>query len=62
MKLYAAAIVTVALGVVAPSAASGQTPAGYRAQLNGLCRGYTPNFRADHKAMQKATAEPMTMT
>ena len=48
-------IVTVALGVVAPSAASAQTPAGYRAQLNGLCRGYTPKFRADRKAMQKAT-------
>ena len=55
MKLYAAVIVTLALGVVAPSAASAQTPAGYRAQLNGLCRGYTPKFRADRKAMQKAT-------
>ena len=55
MKLYVAVIVTVALGVVAPSAASAQTPAGYRAQLNGLCRGYTPKFRADQKVMQKAT-------
>jgi hypothetical protein len=55
MKLYATVIVTVALGVVAPSAASAQTPAGYRAQLNGLCRGYTPKFRADQKAMHKAT-------
>ena len=55
MKPYAAVIVTVALGLVAPSAASAQTPAGYRAQLNGLCRSYTPKFRADHKAMQKAT-------
>ena len=55
MKLYAAAILTVALGVVAPSAASAQTPAGYRAQLNGLCRSYTPKFRADRKAMQTAT-------
>ena len=52
MKIYAAVIVTVALGVVAPSAASAQTPAGYRAQLNGLCRSYTPKFRADRKAMQ----------
>jgi hypothetical protein len=24
-------------------------------QLNGLCRGYTPKFRADQKEMQKAT-------
>lgn len=55
MKLYVAAIVTVALGVVAPSAASAQTPAGYRAQLNGLCRGYTPKFKADQRAMQNAT-------
>ena len=54
MKLYAAVIVTLALGVIAPSA-SAQTPAGYRAQLNGLCRSYTPKFRADRKAMQKAT-------
>ena len=54
MKLYVAVIVTVALGVVAPSA-SAQTPAGYRAQLNGLCRSYTPKFRADQKAMQNAT-------
>ena len=54
MKLYAAVIVTLALGVIAPSA-SAQTPAGYRAQLNGLCRGYTPKFRADRKALQKAT-------
>jgi hypothetical protein len=54
MKLYAAIIVTVAL-VVAPSAASAQTPAGYRAQLNGLCRGYTPKLRADQKAIQNAT-------
>ena len=55
MKLYAVVIITVALGVVAPSTASAQSPAGYRAQLNGLCRGYTPKFRADQKAMQKAT-------
>ena len=55
MKLYAAVIVTVTLGVVAPSAASAQTPAGYRAQLNGLCRGYTPKLRADEKAIQRAT-------
>ncbi len=54
MKLYAAVIVTLALGVIAPSA-SAQTPAGYRAQLNGLCRGYTPKFRADWKALEKAT-------
>ncbi|OAI55989.1 hypothetical protein AYO48_02085 [Gaiella sp. SCGC AG-212-M14] len=55
MKLYAAVIVTVALGVVGPSGASAQTPAGYRAQLNGLCRGYTPKFRADRKAIETAT-------
>ena len=55
MKLYAAVILTVALGVAAPSAASAQTPAGYRAQLNGLCHGYTPKLRADQNAMQKAT-------
>jgi len=55
MKLYAAVMVTVALGVVAPSAASAQSPAGYRAQLNGLCRAYTPKFRADQKALQRAT-------
>jgi hypothetical protein len=54
MKLYVAAILVAALGIVAPSAASAQTPAGYRAQLNGLCRGYTPKFRADQKAMQTA--------
>ncbi len=55
MKLYATVIVTVALGVVAPSAASAQTPSGYRAQLNGLCRSYTPKFRTDRKAMQTAS-------
>jgi hypothetical protein len=54
MKLYVAVIVTVALGVVAPSAASAQTPVAYRAQLNHLCRGYTPKLRADQKAMQTA--------
>jgi hypothetical protein len=54
MKLFVAIILTAALGVVAPSAASAQTPAGYRAQLNRLCRGYTPKLRADEKAMQKA--------
>jgi len=55
MKVYAAVVLTVALGIVAPSAASAQTPAGYRAQLNGLCRSYTPKFRADQKAIQRAT-------
>jgi hypothetical protein len=55
MKLFVVVILTAALGVVAPSAASAQTPAGYRAQLNRLCRGYTPKLRADQKAMQKAT-------
>jgi len=56
MKLYVAAILVAALAIVAPSAASAQTPASYRAQLNGLCRGYTPKFRADQKAMQTALA------
>ena len=54
MKLYVAAILVAALAVVAPSAASAQTPASYRTQLNRLCRGYTPKFRADQKAMQTA--------
>ena len=54
MKLYVAIILTVALGVVAPSAASAQTPTSYRAQLNRLCRGYTPKFKADANAMQTA--------
>jgi hypothetical protein len=55
MKLFVVVILTAALGVVAPSAASAQTPAGYRAQLNRLCRSYTPKLRADQKAMQEAT-------
>jgi len=54
MKLYIAIFLTAAVAVVAPSAASAQTPASYRAQLNRLCRGYTPKFRADGRAMQKA--------
>jgi hypothetical protein len=54
MKLYVAAILVAALAIVAPSAASAQTPASYRTQLNRLCRGYTPKFRADQKAMQTA--------
>jgi hypothetical protein len=54
MKLFVVLILTAALGVVAPSPASAQTPAGYRAELNRLCRGYTPKLRADQRAMQKA--------
>ena len=54
MKLYVAAILAAALAIVAPSAATAQTPASYRTQLNRLCRGYTPKFRADQKAMQTA--------
>jgi hypothetical protein len=55
VRFRLAVLVAAALGVVAPSPASAQTPAGYRAELNRLCRGYTPKLRADQKAMQKAT-------
>src|SRR5262245_50867232 len=50
-------MVTVALNGVAAEAASTATPAAYRAQLNRICRGYTPRFHAvdrDLKAAVKA--------
>ena len=54
MNRYIAVIVAVALGVLAPSAAAAQSPASYRAQLNRVCRSYTPKLRRDSEKMRQA--------
>ena len=54
MNRYLAVVVAIALGVVAPSAAAAQSPTSYRAQLNRICRSYTPKLKADQQTMQAA--------
>jgi hypothetical protein len=54
MNRYLAVIVALALGAVAPSAAAAQSPSGYRAQLNRVCRSYTPKLKRDSAKMRKA--------
>jgi hypothetical protein len=54
MNRYVAVIVAIALGIVAPSAAAAQSPTSYRAQLNRVCRSYTPKLKRDSEKMRKA--------
>ena len=54
MNRYLAVVVAIALGVVAPSAAAAQSPTSYRAQLNRVCRSYTPKLKRDSQKMRQA--------
>jgi hypothetical protein len=56
MKLCLAVIVSVALAVVAPSAASAQSPSAYRTQLNRHCRTFTPKFKRIEADLKKAVS------
>ena len=56
MKLCLAVSVIAALGVVAPSAASAQSPSAYRAQLNRHCRTFTPKFKRIEADIRKAVS------
>jgi hypothetical protein len=53
MRRALALLVLVGL-VSAAQTAAAATPAGYRAQLNGICRSYTPKLKADQQTMQAA--------
>jgi hypothetical protein len=48
------AVLVLAAVVLASQAAAAATPASYRAQLNRLCRSYTPKMKADQQTMQAA--------
>lgn len=54
MRFRLAVLVSAALGVVAPSPALAESPAGYRAQLNRHCRTFTPKFKRIEKDLAKA--------
>lgn len=54
MRLALAGALAAAL--LATAAASASTPAAYRAQLNGICRSYTPRFKLFESALTKAEA------
>jgi hypothetical protein len=54
MRFHLAVLGTAALGVVASSAAFAQSPASYRAQLNGHCRTFTPKFKRVERDIEKA--------
>jgi hypothetical protein len=45
------------IALLAVGAASAATPAAYRAQLNGICRGYTPTVKKLETAMNQAAAK-----
>jgi hypothetical protein len=46
----------LAVALLATAAASASTPAAYRAELNGICRSYTPTFKAFESQLKKAEA------
>jgi len=48
------AVLVLAAVVLGSQAAAAATPASYRAQLNRLCRSYTPKMKADQQTMQAA--------
>lgn len=54
MKRSAIALVVAVLVLGSQAAAAAPTPASYRAQLNRLCRSYTPKMKADQQTMQAA--------
>lgn len=54
MRRFLALLVVGLLAVGAQSAAAAQSPSAYRAQLNRLCRSYTPKLKADQQTMQAA--------
>ena len=55
MNRYATVLVVVAaLALGAQSAAAAPTPSSYRAQLNRLCRSYTPKLKQDAEKMRQA--------
>jgi hypothetical protein len=47
-------VIVVALSFGASTAAAAPTPSTYRAQLNRLCRSYTPKLRRDAQDMRRA--------
>jgi hypothetical protein len=53
MKILALVFLTVLL---AAGAADAATPAAYRANVNGICRGYTPTGKSLEAQMKKAQA------
>jgi hypothetical protein len=55
MELAVKAVVLVTtLALLAVGAASAATPAAYRAQVNGICRSYTPTGKKLEAAMKQA--------
>jgi hypothetical protein len=58
METVVKAVVLVSLAaLLCAAAASAGTPAAYRAQVNGICRGYTPTGRKFETAMKQAAAK-----
>jgi hypothetical protein len=54
MNRYVTALVIAALALGSQSAAAAPSPASYRAQLNRLCRSYTPKLKRDAEKMRQA--------
>ena len=47
-------LVAAVVALVAQTATAAQTPASYRAQLNRICRSYTPKLKASQQTMRAA--------
>jgi hypothetical protein len=56
MRVFSTLLVAAVLAVGAQTANAAQTPAGYRAHLNGICRSYTPKLKANQQTMRAALA------
>jgi hypothetical protein len=54
MKSSVVLLVIAALVLAAPVAAAAPSPSSYRAQLNRLCRSYTPKLKRDAQKMREA--------
>ena len=54
MKRFVALLVVLVLALAAQAAAAAPTPASYRAQLNRLCRSYTPKLKRDERDLREA--------
>ena len=54
MKRFVALLVIAALALAAQAAAATPSPASYRAQLNRLCRSYTPKLKRDEQDLRQA--------
>jgi hypothetical protein len=54
MRFSVVLLIVAGLALSAQAAAAAPTPASYRAQLNRLCRSYTPKLKADAQTLRAA--------